>query len=211
MSIRTQVLGFVDVMMRVPPIIVIDEILKIGMGLPTQLKTGTECLCRWLPIRSSCWTHVDSSFGRNWMTICTMFAPLAIPSSSASASCCSLMAPGSWSLNRDGANAGAPRRSPERAAEVNADHLPTSSSAAAAIANIDNAIANLTNEANATIAAEARAAVSSSSSSTSNSTNVSYITASGQPTPSTATSAAAVATAAASNTTHLFRLSQEQQ
>jgi len=37
MSIRTQVLGFVDVMMRVPPIIVIDEILKIGMGLPTRL------------------------------------------------------------------------------------------------------------------------------------------------------------------------------
>lgn len=37
MSIRTQVLGFVDVMMRVPPIMVIDEILKIGMGLPTRL------------------------------------------------------------------------------------------------------------------------------------------------------------------------------
>lgn len=30
-------LGFVDVMMRVPPIMVIDEILKIGMGLPTRL------------------------------------------------------------------------------------------------------------------------------------------------------------------------------
>lgn len=27
----------VDVMMRVPPILVIDEILKIGMGLPTRL------------------------------------------------------------------------------------------------------------------------------------------------------------------------------
>lgn len=37
MSIRTQVLGLVDVMMRVPPIIVIDEILKIGMGVPIQL------------------------------------------------------------------------------------------------------------------------------------------------------------------------------
>lgn len=41
-------LGFVDVMMRVPPIMVIDEILKIGMGLPTRLYpdkvTGTESL-----------------------------------------------------------------------------------------------------------------------------------------------------------------------
>lgn len=36
MSIRTKVLGMVDVMMRVPPIIVIDEILKIGMGLPSR-------------------------------------------------------------------------------------------------------------------------------------------------------------------------------
>lgn len=48
MSIRTQVLGFVDVMMRVPPIMVIDEILKIGMGLPTRLYPdklgGTESL-----------------------------------------------------------------------------------------------------------------------------------------------------------------------
>ncbi|ALC46180.1 Trc8 [Drosophila busckii] len=37
MSVRTQVLGLVDVMMRVPPIMVIDEILKISMGLPTRL------------------------------------------------------------------------------------------------------------------------------------------------------------------------------
>jgi len=37
MSVRTKVLGLVDVMMRVPPIMVIDEILKIGMGLPTRL------------------------------------------------------------------------------------------------------------------------------------------------------------------------------
>lgn len=36
MSIRTKVLGMVDVMMRVPPILVIDEILKIGMGLPSR-------------------------------------------------------------------------------------------------------------------------------------------------------------------------------
>ncbi|XP_055848263.1 protein TRC8 homolog isoform X2 [Episyrphus balteatus] len=45
MSFRAKVLGLVDVMMRVPPILVIDEILKIGMGLPTRLyppleKTG---------------------------------------------------------------------------------------------------------------------------------------------------------------------------
>ncbi|XP_030369826.1 protein TRC8 homolog isoform X2 [Scaptodrosophila lebanonensis] len=37
MSVRTKVLSFVDVMMRVPPIMVIDEILKVGMGLPTRL------------------------------------------------------------------------------------------------------------------------------------------------------------------------------
>lgn len=35
MSMRTKVLGMVDVMMRVPPLFVIDEILKISMGLPT--------------------------------------------------------------------------------------------------------------------------------------------------------------------------------
>ncbi|XP_067617646.1 protein TRC8 homolog isoform X2 [Eurosta solidaginis] len=36
MSLRTKVLGLVDVMMRVPPILVIDEVLKISMGLPTR-------------------------------------------------------------------------------------------------------------------------------------------------------------------------------
>ncbi|CAD6993734.1 protein TRC8 homolog isoform X2 [Ceratitis capitata] len=36
MSVRTKVLGLVDVMMRVPPILVIDEVLKISMGLPTR-------------------------------------------------------------------------------------------------------------------------------------------------------------------------------
>lgn len=36
MSIRTKVLGLVDIMMRVPPLLVIDEILKIGMGLSTR-------------------------------------------------------------------------------------------------------------------------------------------------------------------------------
>lgn len=36
MSIRTRVLGMVDVFMRVPPLFVIDEILKISMGLPSM-------------------------------------------------------------------------------------------------------------------------------------------------------------------------------
>lgn len=35
MSVRTKVLGMVDVIMRVPPLFVIDEILKISMGLTT--------------------------------------------------------------------------------------------------------------------------------------------------------------------------------
>ncbi|XP_075148711.1 TRC8 ring finger protein isoform X2 [Haematobia irritans] len=40
MSIRTKVLGMVDVMMRVPPILVIDEILKIDMGIPSGSNGG---------------------------------------------------------------------------------------------------------------------------------------------------------------------------
>lgn len=34
MSFRTKVLVLVDVIMRVPPLFIIDEILKISMGLP---------------------------------------------------------------------------------------------------------------------------------------------------------------------------------
>lgn len=34
MSVRAKMLGFVDVILRVPPIFIIDEILKISMGLP---------------------------------------------------------------------------------------------------------------------------------------------------------------------------------
>ncbi|XP_036322757.1 protein TRC8 homolog isoform X2 [Rhagoletis pomonella] len=41
MSVRTKVLGLVDVMMRVPPILVIDEVLKISMGLPTRFYPAT--------------------------------------------------------------------------------------------------------------------------------------------------------------------------
>ncbi|XP_034484783.1 protein TRC8 homolog isoform X1 [Drosophila innubila] len=101
----------------------------------------------------------------------------------------------------DGNNAGPTRRTPDRAAEAAADVAATSSSAATAAASSDNASEV------AAIAAETRATTAASSSSS----NVSYMSASGQPPPSTATSAAAVATAAASNTTHIFRLSQEQQ
>lgn len=35
MSVRTKVLGLVDVILRVPPLFVIDGLLKISMGLPT--------------------------------------------------------------------------------------------------------------------------------------------------------------------------------
>lgn len=41
MSMRTRVLGMVDVIMRVPPLFVIDEILKISMGLPSFSSTGS--------------------------------------------------------------------------------------------------------------------------------------------------------------------------
>lgn len=40
MSVRTRILGMVDVIMRVPPLFVIDEILKNSMGLPMS-STGT--------------------------------------------------------------------------------------------------------------------------------------------------------------------------
>lgn len=39
MSIRTKVLGFVDVLMRVPLLFVIDEDLKISMGFSTSSNT----------------------------------------------------------------------------------------------------------------------------------------------------------------------------
>lgn len=37
-------LGFVDVILRVPPIFIIDEILKISMGLPFNTQTDTTML-----------------------------------------------------------------------------------------------------------------------------------------------------------------------
>jgi E3 ubiquitin-protein ligase RNF139 len=34
MSFRTKLLGFVYVILRVPPLFIIDELLRIGLGLP---------------------------------------------------------------------------------------------------------------------------------------------------------------------------------
>lgn len=44
MSVRTKMLGFVDVILRVPPIFIIDEILKISMGLPFTTHNGSTIL-----------------------------------------------------------------------------------------------------------------------------------------------------------------------
>lgn len=41
MSVRTKVLGLVDVIMRVPPLFIIDEILKISMGIPNANNTNS--------------------------------------------------------------------------------------------------------------------------------------------------------------------------
>lgn len=41
MSVRTKVLGLVDVLMRVPPLFIIDEILKISMGIPAANNTNS--------------------------------------------------------------------------------------------------------------------------------------------------------------------------
>lgn len=35
-SIRERVLSFADVVMRVPPLFIIDELLRIGLGLPND-------------------------------------------------------------------------------------------------------------------------------------------------------------------------------
>ncbi|KAH8383871.1 hypothetical protein KR009_010956 [Drosophila setifemur] len=64
MSMRTKVLGLVDVMMRVPPVMVIDEILKIGMGLPTRFYPdkslpSSSYTAESLPAESS---YADDSF-----------------------------------------------------------------------------------------------------------------------------------------------------
>lgn len=44
MSVRTKMLGFVDVILRVPPIFIIDEILKISMGLPFTSQNDSNIL-----------------------------------------------------------------------------------------------------------------------------------------------------------------------
>ncbi|XP_017039005.1 protein TRC8 homolog isoform X2 [Drosophila ficusphila] len=112
----------------------------------------------------------------------------------------------------DGNNAGAPRRSPERVPVENPEMATTSSSAAAVIGT--EAASTIMDSVAAAAEARSMATVSSSSTqriSASGSSDSSYISASAQPPPPTATSAAAVATAAASNTTHMFRMSQDQQ
>lgn len=44
MSVRTKMLGFVDVILRVPPIFIIDEILKMSMGLPFSTQNDSTIL-----------------------------------------------------------------------------------------------------------------------------------------------------------------------
>ncbi|XP_016952650.1 protein TRC8 homolog isoform X2 [Drosophila biarmipes] len=112
----------------------------------------------------------------------------------------------------DGNIAAAPRRSPERV-PVEVPEATATSSNAAAVIGLEAASAIVDS---AAAVAEARSLSNVSSSATqrisaSGSSDGSYISASGQPPPPTATSAAAVATAAASNTTHMFRMSQDQQ
>jgi len=36
LSIRERILNFADVVMRVPPLFIIDELLRIGLGLPND-------------------------------------------------------------------------------------------------------------------------------------------------------------------------------
>lgn len=50
MSVRTKMLGFVDVILRVPPIFIIDEILKISMGLPFSTHTDSVLDSSQIPI-----------------------------------------------------------------------------------------------------------------------------------------------------------------
>ncbi|XP_017023790.1 protein TRC8 homolog isoform X2 [Drosophila kikkawai] len=112
----------------------------------------------------------------------------------------------------DGNNAGgvAPRRSPERTIPDVPETAAASTNATAAAAAVigAEAAANIVESAAAVAASSASVSVSASGSSASSS----YMSStSAQPPPPTATSAAAVATAAASNTTHMFRMSQDQQ
>ncbi|XP_032576839.1 protein TRC8 homolog isoform X2 [Drosophila sechellia] len=115
----------------------------------------------------------------------------------------------------DGNNAAAPRRSPERAPVEAPEQAAASSSSSAAATIGEEAVSAIVESAAAVGEARSLASVASSSAShrisASGSSDSSYMSASAQPPPPTATSAAAVATAAASNTTHMFRMSQDQQ
>ncbi|KPU72918.1 uncharacterized protein Dana_GF22884, isoform B [Drosophila ananassae] len=109
----------------------------------------------------------------------------------------------------DGNNAGAPRRSPERVLGDAPEAANTSSAAVAGGA--DAATSNVVEQPQAVSETWPLAASGGTSNVSASTSSSSYITASTQPPPPTATSAAAVATAAASNTTHMFRMSQDQQ
>ncbi|KMZ06617.1 protein TRC8 homolog isoform X2 [Drosophila simulans] len=115
----------------------------------------------------------------------------------------------------DGNNAAAPRRSPERAPVEASEQAAASSSSSAAATIGAEAVSAIVESAAAVGEARSLVSVASSSAthriSASGSSDSSYMSASAQPPPPTATSAAAVATAAASNTTHMFRMSQDQQ
>ncbi|KRK04192.1 protein TRC8 homolog isoform X1 [Drosophila yakuba] len=116
----------------------------------------------------------------------------------------------------DGNNAAAPRRSPERVPVEAAEAAASSTSNAAVVIGAE-AVSAIVESAAAVGEARSLGSVSSVASnathriSASGSSDSSYMSASAQPPPPTATSAAAVATAAASNTTHMFRMSQDQQ
>nr|NP_996303.1 TRC8 ring finger protein, isoform D [Drosophila melanogaster]Q7KRW1.1 RecName: Full=Protein TRC8 homolog [Drosophila melanogaster]AAS65223.1 TRC8 ring finger protein, isoform D [Drosophila melanogaster] len=116
----------------------------------------------------------------------------------------------------DANNAAAQRRSPERAPVEASEQAPATSSSSAAATIGAEAVSAIVESAAAVGEARSLVSVASSSSAThrisaSGSSDSSYMTASAQSPPPTATSAAAVATAAASNTTHMFRMSQDQQ
>lgn len=64
MSVRTKMLGFVDVILRVPPIFIIDEILKISMGLPFTTQNDSSILDNsQIPIIETTTSQVGTSAG----------------------------------------------------------------------------------------------------------------------------------------------------
>lgn len=62
----------VDVIMRVPPLFVIDEILKISMGVPTFSGGSSSAM------QSSPDTHQITHLGGGWMRVNSTFAPKVV-------------------------------------------------------------------------------------------------------------------------------------